>query len=165
MWEVGHLGGNVSGSFFGKGCPLQKETSGGVEGHLWLPYTWWQHCAALLWSVLSCGLCFSESRKLLIGLWCNSVTQEVKDWSSNSWSEQDRRGLADQPLVLYDTMCDRQLSFLLDSFQRSLLCEIKSIGGGDFPKVGRHHGKYASSGSEHVNVGQCRLTSRSGSAS
>ena len=32
MWEVGHLGGNVSGNFFGKGCRLQKENSGGVEG-------------------------------------------------------------------------------------------------------------------------------------
>lgn len=32
MWEVGHLGGNVSGNFFGKGRHLQKESSGGVEG-------------------------------------------------------------------------------------------------------------------------------------
>lgn len=32
MCEVGSLGGNVSGRFFGKGCHLQKETSGEIEG-------------------------------------------------------------------------------------------------------------------------------------
>ena len=32
VWEVGQRGGTTSGSFFGKGCHLQKETSRGDEG-------------------------------------------------------------------------------------------------------------------------------------
>ena len=61
-------------------------------------------------------------------------------------------------LLLYDTVCDRQLSFSLSSFQRSFLplSEIKS-------KVKCEvvlqrwwwwgsHGKHTSGGSEHVNI-------------
>lgn len=32
MCKVGSLGGSMSGRFFGKGCHLQKETSGEIEG-------------------------------------------------------------------------------------------------------------------------------------
>lgn len=85
---------------------------------------------------------------------------------SNPRGLRQNRACRSTSLLLYDTVCDRQLCFSLNSFQRFLLSlsEIKGKVKGEVVLQGSSwwgsHGKHTSSGSNHVNVWQYRLTSR-----
>lgn len=113
----------MSGSFFGKGCHLQKEASGGVEG---LAVTTVERVATL---------CSTAVISPEVGAWVLSIQRAVGGSLASLSNPRDRRlkfiflvwmrqnrACGYTSSLLYDTMCDRQLSFSLSSLPFS---EIK----------------------------------------
>lgn len=108
----------MSGSFFGKGWHLQKETSGGVEG----------------FAVTTVQLVATLCSAAVVGpqMWARlfriqrAVSGSLASFSNPRGLRQNRACRSTSPL-LHGRVCDRQLSFSLNSFQRSLLSlsEIK----------------------------------------